>query len=341
VDKIIAIDKARQMARDILRSGGFANDEIAIIAEHLIECELTGHYSHGLFTLDKIVKHQSAVKNAGEIKTAAVMPNILSIDGGRHNGVVVLEKAVSAILEKMTNNPMSMVAVKNYSGNTGVIGSFARKLARAGLVSLFFCASSPRVAPHGGASAVFGTNPITAGFPCGGNPVIVDTSTSAMTYRDISVAATLGKSLPDGVILNKDGVPSNDPKDEPDGVLLPLAGHKGFSMGLTVDMFANILTGAGGKNDSTGVFIIVQKPDLFISKEQYAETIKNRLGDIKKSKLAFGADNIRIPGDRYNDLYNENLKKGVIAMPQELYDKFAGLHAKCARGEMCFCGNLK
>jgi uncharacterized oxidoreductase len=53
------------------------------------------------------------------------------------------------------------------------------------------------VAPHGGASRVMATNPITLGFPVGEQaPVVVDMSTSATAEGKLRFYRDVGRTLP-------------------------------------------------------------------------------------------------------------------------------------------------
>ena len=326
----IEIAEARQMALEMLINSGFSDSNAEKIIRNVLECELTGQKAHGLARLENIIKTQKKISNVTPISLTQIAPNCILVDGGQNNGIVAIEKAIDAALNfNLKDNPISMIAVKNYSGNTGVLGNYARKLADNDLISIFFGSSSPRVAPYNGMEPILGTNPMAVGVPNGDNPIIIDFSTAAITAGEISIAAREHRALPEGTILDKDGNSSTNPHDAKDGVQLPMAGHKGYALGLMMDLFANVFTGAMNSdnvNKSIGTMIIIQKPDIFISKQKFLETLNLRLGVIKKSKLAVGATEIRIPGDKYKTLLNKNLQSGKISVSQELYCSFTKLY---------------
>jgi LDH2 family malate/lactate/ureidoglycolate dehydrogenase len=309
----IGIEVARKMSIEILIGAGFCAPDAKTITEHVIECEITGNGPHGLARLCDITNTKSKVATTTPIKISQ-NGNCVTVDGGRNNGICVMEKAVEAVISKLKSNAISMVAVKNYSGNTGVLGSYARKLADKDLISVFFGTTPPHVAPYGGTQAILGTNPIAFGIPNGENPVISDMSTSAMSASEIRIKEKKGEKLPPGVVLEN-------------GVQLPMAGHKGFAQGLIVDIFANLLTGA----QTTGTMMMVFKPDIFISREQFAEMLGERLCTIKKSRLAPGFNEIRIPGDKYKKLLSQHEQSGKIQMDDDLYKNFVSLYNQFSR----------
>ena len=62
------------------------------------------------------------------------------------------------------------------------------------------------------------------------------------------LARNQGVTVPDGWIIDAQGRPSNDPEvfyDTPEGAILPFGGHKGYGLGLMVEILAGGLSGGG------------------------------------------------------------------------------------------------
>ena len=89
-----------------------------------------------------------------------------------------------------------MIGLKN-CGHLGRVGDWAELAASADQVSLHFLNTSSglRVAPFGGSDRRLSTNPITIGIPvAGGDPVIMDMTTSSAAEGKLMVALNRGES---------------------------------------------------------------------------------------------------------------------------------------------------
>jgi uncharacterized oxidoreductase len=76
--------------------------------------------------------------------------------------------------------------------------------------------------------------------------IVADFSTSVSAEGKIRVYRQSNRPLPDGWIIDGGGSPSNDPMVFYDGgAILPAAGHKGFALGLLVELLGGIVAGAG------------------------------------------------------------------------------------------------
>jgi uncharacterized oxidoreductase len=180
------------------------------------------------------------------------------------------------------------------------------------MIGVLFANSDISVAPWGGRRPMLGTNPVSFAIPAGKEkPIVVDYATAAVAEGKIRAAFLRGDKIPDGWILDKDGKPSTNPADlfEPPlppvqvkiaGAQLPMAGHKGFGLGLVVDILGGALTGAGCDGDvkmGNGVFLEAINVDSFIPLKNYQATVDKLIRDIKASPKAPGVTEILMPGE--------------------------------------------
>ena len=121
------------------------------------------------------------------------------------------------------------------------------------------------------------TNPIAYAVPTGGLPVVADFSTSVAPEGKIRFYRNEGKTVPDGWIVDADGKATNDPNafyGPPRGGILPLgagAGHKGFALGLLVEILGSALAGISSQDPQVfgnGVCFIVVDPSAFCPLER-------------------------------------------------------------------------
>lgn len=103
------------------------------------------------------------------------------------------------------------------------------------------------MAPFGGREARCGTNPYTCGVPWPGQPggVVLDFATSVMANGKLKDYMSKAEPLPDHVVLDKHGDPSNDPAEtfrerlEDKGCILPFGGHKGSGLMFVIELLVS------------------------------------------------------------------------------------------------------
>ena len=97
----------------------------------------------------------------------------------------------------------------------------------------------------GGNRKLLGTSPMAFGCPRPGRlPLVWDQASSVMAQGDILLAAQRGEMLPEGVGLNADGRPTNDPHAVlGGGSILPFGNHKGSSIAFMIEIIAGAVTG--------------------------------------------------------------------------------------------------
>jgi len=98
------------------------------------------------------------------------------------------------------------------------------------------------------------TNPMAIGVPvAGGDPAILDITTSTVAEGKLMVALNKGEQVPEGWIVDKHGKPTTDPKAFYDGgALLTVGAHKGSGLSILTDLLAGaISTGRSSDPDDT------------------------------------------------------------------------------------------
>jgi uncharacterized oxidoreductase len=191
----------------------------------------------------------------------------------------------------------------------GRVGAWVQLAAEAGMIALATC-NSPlhghSVLPWGGRDGRLGTNPIAYAVPTGGLPIVADFSTSIAPEGKIRFYRNEGKPVPDGWIKGADGKPTNDPNafyGPPRGGILPLggaAGHKGFALGLLVEILGNVLAGFSSQDPNVfgnGVCFIVVNPSAFCTVDRFRLLMDETVAYIKSSRPAPGFEEVLLPGE--------------------------------------------
>ena len=127
-----------------------------------------------------------------------------------------------------------------------------------------------------------------------------------MAEGKIRVALNKGVPVPENCILDAKGQPTTDPKvfyANPPGVILPIAGHKGYGLGILCEVLAGALTGGGCSNPQNadrvinGMLSIFLDPSKFQSDQAFAAEMQRFIAWVKSSEKTVANGEILMPGD--------------------------------------------
>jgi uncharacterized oxidoreductase len=214
-----------------------------------------------------------------------------------------------------------VIALRN-AGHLGRIGDWPLMLARDGLFSLHFVNTTGAgilVAPYGGTQRRLSANPIAAGVPTAGPPMILDMSTCTVAEGKLRVALNKGAEVAEGCIIDSAGRPTTDPRvfyGDPPGAILPIAGHKGHGLSVLCEVLAGALTGGGCSNPretrvANNMLSIFLDPGFFGSEEEFAAEARRFLEHVKSSAPAVPGGEILAPGEPERRTRAARLRDGI------------------------------
>ena len=316
------------ISRNIFVAAGAARHIAEDVSEILVNANLAGHDSHGVLRVPAYLRGIDAgsLKPKAEPEVLAETANTLRLDGQRGFGHYVSRWAIHRAIEKAKEAVSCSVSVSN-TGHIGRLGEYAEAAARAGCIGLISVGSGGRGAgptvPYGGSEGAFSTNPIAIGVPTGDeSPFIVDYATSMVAEGKIQVARSKGIDLPEGCILDKNGMPSVKPADFYDGgALLAFGKHKGYALA----MFTCLLGGLGGTFDVEsgkmgGIFMQAINVNAFTPIEDYQKGVRAFLDGIKSTPPAHGFDEVLAPGD-FEARSRKQRLTDAIEIPDTIYNQ--------------------
>lgn len=325
----VDIKRLVELSVSLLISNGISGEDAKIVTSHLLDEELLGKHSHGFIRMPAILKSIKDFNGKSVLTCEKPSEFALRIIANNTLGLVAANKAAEYAVTIAQEKGVSIVSSIGYSGTTGALGYYGRMIASKGLIGIISCSSEYAVAPWGGKDAILGTNPIAIAIPNGDEPIISDFSTAAMTYGDLMLAMKEGREVPYGIVLDENGKPSHNPDDANNGCQLPMAEHKGYALGLAIEVLAGLFIGAkAGKNaveGSDGILMFALKPDLFVSENQYLNNLSSLIKEIKNSTLAFDSTGIRIPGENSIRQINLGYKTGICEVPDVVYKDLVDL----------------
>jgi LDH2 family malate/lactate/ureidoglycolate dehydrogenase len=319
----------RKFAVALLTRAGLAADKAAAVAEILVEGDLLGHTTHGLALLAPYLGELDSgrMTKSGEPITVADFPAALTWDGKRLPGPWLVLRAIDVAIPRAKTNGVCTVAIRR-SHHIGCLAAYLQRVTDQDLMVLLTC-SDPNicsVAPFGGRREVFTPNPLAAAWPTGGEPVILDVSTSITTNGLTNRLYKEGRRFPGAWALTAAGEPTDDPATlhtKPAGTLLPMGGldhgHKGYAFSLLVEALTGGLAGHGRADPREGwgatVFLQIMNPACFGGAAEFRRQTQCVADACRATPPRPGVERVRLPGETGLRRRAEQLANGVELHP--------------------------
>jgi LDH2 family malate/lactate/ureidoglycolate dehydrogenase len=205
---------------------------------------------------------------------------------------------------------------------------FTRMGAQNGCISILMSNAGPNMAPWGGRQKKIGTNPWSIAVPAGKHgAVVMDMANSGVARGKIYLAQKRRQSIPNDWAIDKDGRPTTDPQAAIEGFILPMAGHKGYVMGVMVDILSGVLSGSSfldqvhGPYDpvnrsGAGHFIVSMDVSAFQPLAEFEQRIDEYIHSLKDVPLAEGHEQVYFPGEMENQADVRNRELGLL-LPED------------------------
>ncbi len=276
-------------SEQLLSTGGMPQDDSKLVAELLVKAELRGYPGHGVTRIPQYLSfiQNSTINIREKPKVLRDGKTTAVIDGNHYIGQVVARMGMGLAIAKAKEH--------------GV-----------GVVSL-----------HGGMERIVGTNPMAFGIPArNGRHIILDFATASMSMGEIQKQVARKETIPDGVMLDGRGNPTNDFKafrGPPRGVFLPFGGYKGSGVTLITEILGGLLSGNGlaknwwkkGGHGINGVFLQAIAVEEFQPLDEFLDRIDELVSFVKSRKTAPGVKEILLPGEQGRKNEARQIKEGV------------------------------
>jgi len=312
----------QRLTRDIFVGAGTPPDIAAVVAESLVTTNLFGHDSHGVLR----VKQYINMIGDGMIKPAA-RPRIRKrfgatamVTNGYGFGQVGARYAAELAVEMGRAHGIAAVSL-GQTTHIGRLGEYTHMIATAGLIGVGFTSGtmySGWVAPYGGREKVFSTNPMSFAVPCGGEgTLLLDFATSGMAHGKVLLARAKGESIPQGMMLDKNGKPSTDASIIDDGaVLLAMGAYKGSGLSMMMEIIPTLLAGkrpivSPGFHYGNPTLLLALAPQVFDDDTDFAAQVEALKQHVKSVQPAEGFDEVLLPGEPEARAYAERRMSGI------------------------------
>ena len=340
-DKRIKLEELKNFCEAALKKAGMIPEYAAITAEALAHTDGYGTHSHGTKNLHNYIKKARAGGININAKPEIIKdgPAFAVMDACNCMGMIPSVLAMELACQKAGQSGIGIVTVKN-SNHFGAAGYYANIAARQGMLGLVFSNVDPNMNAPGAREKALGNNPIAYACPSKTYPsVFLDIAMSNIASLHVFQARADGRKVPMNWIVDKDGLPTDDPSNYPnEGAMQPMAGHKGYGLALMVDVLTGLLSGGatsmGGlitswvlnlevPNNVCHTFIAVNA-SMFCDENTYSERVEKMASQLRNLPKAKGSERIYLPGEMEWERY-ANAEKDGIKLSDDLLQSLEGL----------------
>jgi (2R)-3-sulfolactate dehydrogenase (NADP+) len=303
-ETVVSLADAEDLVVAALVASNVADANAAHVARALVAAEADGQSGHGLSRVESYAAQARTGKVDGHAapRLTRPKPGLLVVDASNGFAFPAIAEAIAALPPAARELGIAGVAICN-SHHSGVLGHHVEALAKAGLIGLMVSNTPKAMAPWGGRTPLFGTNPIAFAAPRpDGPPLVIDLSLSRAARGKIMAAKKTGASIPEGWALDSQGNPTTNADDALAGAMLPAGEAKGAALALMVEVLAGAVAGphlsfeassffeADGPPPAVGQFVIAI--DGLAAGQEYSSRIEHLFAEIA------GDPGARLPGTR-------------------------------------------
>lgn len=333
---MVSVDaqKLRELVQKIFVGNGLTEADAEIMANVLVETNLSGRASHGVLRvvayLDRLNK--GGAKRQPNIHAIHETPISAVIDGDNGLGMLVAYKAAEITRKKAEESGFACVVVKN-SNHFGANANWNEMIGRDDMITFSCCNTSPLMAPPGGKEAALGTNPLCIYVPSASHgPLCMDIATSMVAQGKLFDYRLKHLPIPDGWAVDKDGKNTNDANAAE--FLVPFGAHKGYGFAVMVDVMSALLAGGQFGKDVNNMYDDIEKPnyvshcfmamkiDHFRDPEEFRKDV-DRYIDYLHSTPAAEGQRVYVPGE-IEQINKEKCLAEGLQLPEDLVKQLIG-----------------
>jgi LDH2 family malate/lactate/ureidoglycolate dehydrogenase len=325
----VKADQLADFGTSVLVALGVPKPDAQLLADSLVAAELWGHASHGMLRLPWYVDRLRSGVMKAVTEAATVVDNgaLVVLDGRDGIGQVLTMQAVQFGIARARQHGISAVGVR-HSNHFGTAAYFTRESAKAGCVALLATNASPAMAPWGGRAKSIGTNPWSIAAPAGRHGVaVMDIANTAVARGKVYLAAERGQSIPATWAADEQGRPTTNAQEAIHGLILPMAGHKGYIISFMMDVLAGVLTGSqfgsgvAGPYDPTrrsgcGHMLITIDVGTLMPRAEFEQRMEALIDEVKAVPTAEGISEIFFPGEIEDRQTQAHLRDGITLADQ-------------------------
>ncbi|HTV74262.1 MAG TPA: Ldh family oxidoreductase [Candidatus Acidoferrales bacterium] len=288
------------------------------VADVLVAADMRGIESHGIARLESYYVSRlrsGKMKAKPNVQVVRETASSIVLDADNGLGHPAGKLAMERVIAKAKEHGSAFGAVRN-SNHYGIAGYYAMLALEHDLIGISSTNSVRYGAPTFGRDVLIGTNPFAYAIPALNEPAFVlDFATTTVPRGKLEVYQRKEKPLNPGWAIDAEGHETLDPAAAMKGALLPLGGfgtdnggHKGYGLGLLVDILCGVLSGGafgtglplpsdGPLPGKISHFFGAVRIDGFRDVTEFRRDMDRQLRSFKDSRKAPGQERIYVAGE--------------------------------------------
>lgn len=303
------------------------------VADGLVWADLRGIDSHGIIRIPSYVMRleKGIVNPRPDMRLVKDLPAAAVIDADLAHGQIALTFGMNKAMDKARAAGVGWIIVGR-STHSGAAGMYTRMAAEAGMIGVHMGTSQPNMAYHGARVGGVSTSPIAISVPReGGRILSLDMATAVAGVGKLMHHKATNTPLGEGWALDAEGNTTTDPQKA--SLPTPLGGPKGSGLSLMFECITSLmvgpsligrwLTGESRRHRQAAVLAAVDIA-AFIDLDAYKAEAEYLVAAIKGLPKADGVEEIYMPGERGDAIFEERLKAG-IPVPAKTWEDVAAV----------------
>lgn len=329
-EKVSAI---KTLMRKALSLRGIVGDDAEFIIDDYMESELEGHPTHGISKFLMIDVGLS--QRIGAPKISMKTGCFAKIDGRHELGHVAALMAARLSVSSAKEHGIGIVALSGISRYSRVT-PYTRYIAQQGMIGIVTNNGGPScVAPFGGKRAIFGTNPLSFGFPGAERPYVFDFATAEKVWGAVRQSIVDGTPLPEKSFLDKDGEFTVDPERAEAGI--PFGGPKGsalcFALEIITGAFIGERMGLAVRDEfDLGYLFVALSPEIYTDLERFKTEMDQIAGDVRSCPPRIPGRAVFVPGEIFGQTPVSARQRAEIELPDDVFQRLTVMSTSLSGG---------
>ena len=316
--------KYKEFCRQALTACGVKAEAAEAVADCCVMTDMMGITTHGSVNLPKYIEKMRGGGLDGQATPSVESdgPTWARLNGNGGFGMYNGRYAMDMAMKKADESGMAIVTVSD-SGHCGACSCYSVYAAEKGYLAIAMSNTVKLMCVPGGKGNIIGNAPISYALPRQGqHPVFMDIALSQVAKLKVVQYQKEGKQVPDGWVVDKDGLPTNDPQGN-DFSMCPMSAHKGYCLAFLVETLTTVLSGGSfdikswlfappETRSNLGHTMLVINVGKMMDPMQFAQRLEEYTQQITQAPKAVGSDKIFYPGEPNWICYDEALEKGLL-----------------------------